>query len=104
MAYVDQNGLVLIDEIEAGEDVKKLTAALNSMDEALEIINQIANINAAFSGDTANAIEVSSTELIKQVNLQKTAIEEEIRFINEVVTKYQTIDTKMKDQINSTLN
>lgn len=103
MAYVDQNGLILIDEIEAAEDVKKLKSALATMEEALELINQIAGINSAFSGDTANAIEISSAELMKQVNQQKAEIEEEIRIINEVVERYQLVDAKMKNQINSTL-
>ena len=104
MAYVDQNGLILIDEVEAAEDVKKLRNALTTMEEALEIINQIANINSSFSGDTANAISESSAELMSQVSQQKAEIEEEIRIINEVIDRYQIIDANMKNQINSTLN
>lgn len=103
MAYVDQNGLILIDEVEAAEDIKKLKSALASMEEALDLVNQIAGVNSAFSGDTADAIGVSCAELIKQINQQKSQIEDEINFINGVIEKYQNIDANMKNQINSAL-
>lgn len=103
MAYVDQNGLIMIDEIEASEDVKKLMNAKDAMMEALDIINNMASINSAFRGETADAINVTTTELVKKVNAQKTAIEDEIRYINQVVEKYRTIDANMKNQINSAM-
>lgn len=103
MAYVDQNGLIMIDEVEAAEDIKKLNAAKDSLMEALEIINNIASINSTFKGDAANTIDITVTELIKKINGQKAAIEDEIRIINQVVEKYKTIDANMKNQINSTL-
>ena len=104
MAYVDQNGLVLIDEIEAADDIKKLKNALVTLEETLEIVNQIAGINSSFSGDTANAIEVSSAEFINRINQQKTQIENEIKVITDLIAKYQVIDNKMKNQINSALS
>ena len=104
MAYVDQNGLVLIDEIEATEDIKKLCSANDLLSETLEIINQILAVNSGFKGDTANAIEGSCAELIKRVNDQKASIEAEISFINQVVERYKFIDSSMKNQINSSFN
>ena len=103
MAYVDQNGLVMIDEIEAAEDIKKLNEAKESLLDALAVLNNIAGINSAFKGEAANSIETTVTELMKKVDLQKTAIEDEIRTINQVIEKYRIIDSNMKNQINSAL-
>jgi len=104
MSYVDQNGLILLDENEAFDDINKLKSALSSLDEALNTIGQIASINSGFSGDTASMIEASVLELTQKINQQKNMIENEIKFISEVVTKYQTIDNMMKNQVNSTLS
>ena len=104
MSYVDQNGLILLDENEAFDDINKLKSALSSLDEALSTIGQIASINSGFSGDTASMIEASVLELTQKINQQKNMIENEIKFISEVVTKYQTIDSMMKNQVNSTLS
>ena len=103
MAYVDQNGLIMIDEIEAAEDIKKLNEAKESLLDALAVLNNIAGINSAFKGEAANSIETTVTELMKKVDLQKTAIEDEIRTINQVIEKYRIIDSNMKNQINSAL-
>ena len=103
MAYVDQNGLIMIDEIEAAEDIKKLSMAKESLNEALETINQIVGVNSAFQGDTATEVETSSEALKNRVVAQIAAIDEAIKFINQVVENYKLIDEKMKNQINSTL-
>lgn len=103
MAYVDQNGLIMIDEIEAAEDIKKLNAAKDSLEEALAVINNIAGINSTFKGEAANSIEITVTELMKKIALQKKAIEDEIRIINQVIEKYRIIDSNIKNQINSAL-
>ena len=103
MAYVDQNGLVMIDEIEAAEDIKKLNAAKESLLEALAVVNDIAGINSTFKGDTANSIDLTVIELKKRIDAQTSAIDEEIRRINQVTEKYRIIDSNMKNQINSTL-
>ena len=103
MAYVDQNGLILIDEVEAAEDVNRLNKVLALLDEELTKINQISEINNGFKGDTAVAIGLSATEMTKKVNAQKNEIEAEIRYIKAVVERYKTIDANMKNQINSKL-
>ena len=101
MAYVDQNGSIMIDEIETAEDIKSLRAVLDILNDTLSKLNQIINVNSAFKGDTAEAIELSTSEIIKRVNQQKDEIEAEIQYINKIVEKYKTIDSNMKNQINS---
>lgn len=103
MAYVDENGLILIDDVEVAEDIQRLNTVLDLLDETLKKINQVASINSGFKGDTAEAIASSSAEMIKKLNEQKEQIEEEIRYINHVVERYKIIDANMKNQINSTL-
>lgn len=103
MAYVDQNGLILIDDIEVSEDINKLKNAMNTMMESLELINQIISINSEFKGDIAEAIQTSSIDLTNKIKEQKEEIEAEIRYINDVVERYKVIDAAMRDQINSTL-
>lgn len=103
MAYVDQNGLVLIDENEAADDIKKLNSAKETMIEALGIINNMVSINSVFKGYVADTINNSAAELNKRVDVQKTAIEEEISFINQVVERYKIIDENMRKKINSSI-
>lgn len=104
MAYVDQNGLVLIDEVEATEDIKKLKDARNLLIEATELINQIVAINSGFKGNTAEAIEFVNVKLLGCINSQINGIEAGEQMINKVVNYYSTVDTNMKDQINANLD
>ncbi len=104
MAYADQNGLVLISEEEALEDIKKLNIAKETMNEVLASLTQIIDINSASQGDTASAVETSTQLLKNQVSAQIVAIEESIKFISQVVENYKTIDEKMKNQIDSTMS
>ena len=104
MAYVDTNGLILIDEVEVAEDIKRLQSVLDIMNEVLETVNSIENINSTFDGPTASAITFSTDALREKLTNQKTEIEEEIAYINAVVTRYQEIDRKMRDLINSSGN
>jgi len=103
MAYVDQNGLILIDDVEVAEDITKLRNVIGLMEEALSELNQVIDINSGFKGDTAQAIESSTSEIRNRINAQKEDIEAEIRYITSVVERYKTIDANMRDQINSTL-
>lgn len=103
MAYVDENGLILIDDVEVAEDITKLKSTIDLLDETLERINQIVSINSEFKGETAQALEEATVEMINRVTSQKEEIEAEIRYINQVVERYKTIDANMRDQINSTL-
>ena len=101
MAYVDQNGLIQIDEIEASDDVKKLTKAVEILEEALSIINQIISINSASEGELTKTIEFSSKEMINDLTKQKNAIETEIKFISDTIEKYRVLDEEMKNKINA---
>ena len=103
MAYVDQNGLILIDDVEVAEDITKLKATMDLMEEALNTINQIISINSGFKGDTAEAIEQATVDMVNRVTAQKDEIEAAIRYINQVVEMYKTIDANMRDHINNTL-
>lgn len=103
MAYVDENGLILIDDVEVAEDLAKLKTTMDLFDEALTLINQIVSINSGFKGDTAEALEAATFEMTKRVTAQKEEIEVAIRYINQVVEMYKTIDANMRDHINTTL-
>lgn len=102
MAYVDENGLILIDDVEVAEDITKLKTTIDLLEEALEKVKQIQNANSGFMGHTAAAINETSVELINRINAQKEEIETTIGFINRVVERYKAIDAKMRDVINST--
>ena len=102
MAYVDENGLILIDDVEVAEDITKLKTTIDLLDEALDKVKQIQNANSGFMGHTAAAINETSVELINRINAQKEEIETTISFINRVVERYKAIDAKMRDVINST--
>ncbi len=99
MAYVDQDGLIMIDEVEASEDIKKLKSALEALNDVLDIINNISSINGGFKGNTALTIESATLELVKQVNNQKQGIEDSISLINSLLEKYKTLDSNLKNII-----
>ena len=103
MAYVDENGLILIDDVEVAEDISKLKLTMTLLDEALASINQMVSINSSFKGDTAIAIDEATTEMLSRISAQKSEIEATINYINRVVERYKTIDANMRDHINSTL-
>ena len=104
MTNMDQSGLVLIDEVEAQEDIVKLKKTVDLMNDALQKLNMIESVNSASKGDVTVAVDNITAELIKQINNQKKEIEYSIKVINELIDKYKNKDASIKNQINSSIS
>ena len=101
MSYTDGNGLILIDEVAAANDIAKLESAKIKVDETLNYVNQIIVLNSELSGATATAINDSATLYKTRLETQRANIEITISNIRKTVEIYHAIDSRMKDHINN---
>ena len=98
MAYLDKNGLILIDDVAADSDVKKLKDAKAKLQTALNSIGNITTLNSELSGPTATAITETSQVLKSYLEIQIANIDTTIGNINGTVNKYKTIDSDLSSK------
>ena len=81
MAYKDENGKITIDDVAAGEDIRKIerTEGANS------------------KGETAQAIYDKSQELINQIQRLDSNLEETTNYIRHVLAVYKAKDEMLKE-------
>ena len=65
MAYKDENGKITIDDVAAGEDIRKIERAQSILQNALQSLRAAQTEGANSKGETAQAIYDKSQELIK---------------------------------------
>ncbi|MGN0165882.1 MAG: hypothetical protein ACI39R_06835 [Lachnospiraceae bacterium] len=99
MAICDAGGMILIDEVEAQNDINNLNKSNESLKEALEVMNTI-NIQAEeFEGNVGKALSENAVEFKNKITALIQEVEESVRLIQQTVAKYQQIDTSLKEQI-----
>lgn len=64
MAYKDENGKITIDDVAAGEDIRKIERAQSILQNALQSLRAAQTEGANSKGETAQAIYDKSQELI----------------------------------------
>ena len=99
MAFRDGDGTILIDDVAAENDVSKLNAALEKLEEAIAFVNQMIVLNSEMSGPSATAIEEAALTFKTQLEIQKTNIETTIENIRGTVRKYHTLDAELSNRI-----
>ena len=67
MAYKDENGKITIDDVAAGEDIRKIERAQSILQNALQSLRAAQTEGANSKGETAQAIYDKSQELINQI-------------------------------------
>ena len=67
MAYRDENGKITIDDVAAGEDIRKIERAQAILQNALQSLRAAQTEGANSKGQTAQAIYDKSQELINQI-------------------------------------
>lgn len=102
MSYLDENGKILIDDVAAKGDIKKLIEAKAKLEVALGSLSTITTLNSELSGPTATAISETTMVLKSYIETQITNINTTIENINGTVNKYKTIDSDLSSKILAT--
>ena len=76
MAYKDENGKITIDDVAAGEDIRKIERAQSILQNALQSLRAAQTEGANSKGETAQAIYDKSQELINQIQRLDSNLEE----------------------------
>ena len=92
MAYRDENGKITIDDVAAGEDIKKQAILQN----ALQSLRAAQTEGANSKGQTAQAIYDKSQELINQIQRLDNNLEETTNYIRHVLAVYKAKDEMLK--------
>ena len=81
MAYKDENGKITIDDVAAGEDIRKIERAQSILQNALQSLRAAQTEGANSKGETAQAIYDKSQELINQIQRLDSNLEETTNYI-----------------------
>ena len=99
MAYRDFNGTITIDEAAANRDISKINQTIPLLKNAKSSLITLRNQAAATKGETGNALQEKSSELIRQIDSQIAHLEATASMIRRVVRHYQILDQKVKAHI-----
>ena len=94
MAYRDENGKITIDDVAAGEDIRKIERAQAILQNALQSLRAAQTTNS--KGQTAQAIYDKSQELINQIQRLDNNLEETTNYIRHVLAVYKAKDEMLK--------
>ena len=95
MAYRDENGKITIDDVAAGEDIRKIERAQAILQNALQSLRAAQTEGANSKGQTAQAIYDKSQELINQIQ-RLDNLEETTNYIRHVLAVYKAKDAMLK--------
>ena len=95
MAYRDENGKITIDDVAAGEDIRKIEAQA-ILQNALQSLRAAQTEGANSKGQTAQAIYDKSQELINQIQRLDNNLEETTNYIRHVLAVYKAKDEMLK--------
>lgn len=96
MAYKDYNGKIMIDEVAANNDIKKLRQAIGKLEESKNAINQVIYQGNQTKGAVGTAIVTKGNELKGQLQSLINNLNSEISSINQTVAKYKRLDQEVK--------
>lgn len=96
MAYRDENGKIAIDDVAAGEDIRKIERAQAILQNALQSLRAAQTEGANSKGQTAQAIYDKSQELINQIQRLDNNLEETTNYICHVLAVYKAKDEMLK--------
>lgn len=101
MAFRDENGRITIDEIAAASDIRHIESAKEHLSLALNLLTTMNNKTLECSGKTGASISEACVTLQKQVQqlLEASSVTQER--IDNVVKKYEKIDSDLKDLMNN---
>ena len=89
-------GKITIDDVAAGEDIKKIERAQAILQNALQSLRAAQTEGANSKGQTAQAIYDKSQELINQIQRLDNNLEETTNYIRHVLAVYKAKDEMLK--------
>ena len=95
-SYRDENGKITIDDVAAGEDIRKIERAQAILQNALQSLRAAQTEGANSKGQTAQAIYDKSQELINQIQRLDSNLEETTNYIRHVLAVYKAKDEMLK--------
>ena len=96
ISTVDENGKITIDDVAAGEDIRKIERAQAILQNALQSLRAAQTEGANSKGQTAQAIYDKSQELINQIQRLDNNLEETTNYIRHVLAVYKAKDEMLK--------
>lgn len=99
MAYRDANGNITIDEHEANADIKRLQTVADILRSANERLASVQMVGEESKGLIAGGIEVTALGLRRDISRLDQDIQEQIARIRRTVRKYQQVDAKLRETI-----
>lgn len=96
MAFRDEQGRITVDEIAAGEDIRNLKLAQESLRDTGSRLRQVAAQAGEFSGGTGTAIMDVAGNLAGEVHTLADRAQQAAELIEATVQKYQAIDQALK--------
>mgnify|MGYP006885744201 CR=1 FL=1 len=93
----DENGKITIDDVAAGEDIRKIERAQSILQNALQSLRAAQTEGANSKGETAQAIYDKSQELINQIQRLDSNLEETTNYIRHVLAVYKAKDEMLKE-------
>ncbi len=99
MAYRDANGNITIDEHEANADIKRLQTVADILRSANERLASVQMVGEESKGLIAGGIEATALGLRRDISRLDQDIQEQIARIRRTVRKYQQVDAKLRETI-----
>ena len=92
MGLRDSSGTIVIDEAEAEEDIRRVQAARERLEEAKQYLDPASIDGERMYGQTRDALEEQFTKMNKDLNDWQEFCDETVSYIRHVVAEYQRID------------
>ena len=99
MAYRDFNGTITIDEAAANRDISKINQVIPKLKGARSSLMTLRGQAISTKGETGNALQEKTSELISQIDKQIAHLEATTSLIKRTVRHYQILDQKVKAHI-----
>lgn len=96
MAFKDENGRITIDEDAANNDIAKIRAAQERLDESRRNLKALISNAQTCVGETAEAICNKGTQILFEINRLYDDLSDTTQYIKRVVAIYRAKDLKLK--------
>lgn len=101
MAYYGENGKITIDEVAAQADIRRIEAAISSLNNSKKAIENLIQQASSEQGQTSTSVIEKATEMKKHIDEMIGRLSETASFISQTVSHYQLVDQKIKEAINA---
>ena len=96
MAFKDENGRITIDEDAANNDIVKIRAAQERLEESRKNLKALISNAQTCVGETAEAICNKGTEILFEINRLYENLSDTTQYIQRVISVYREKDRKLK--------